>query len=139
MTAKEYLSQAYKIDNDINSKLEQVASLRDLATKATTTMSDMPGSPNRNIYKIENAVVKIMELEDEINSDINELISLKADITHMIKRVTNRQERTILEKRYLCFDTWEQISVDMGYSIQHTFRLHDKALREIDGFLKVES
>ena len=25
MTAKEYLSQAYKIDNDINSKLEQVA------------------------------------------------------------------------------------------------------------------
>ena len=47
--------------------------------------------------------------------------------------------RTILEKRYLCFDTWEQISVDMGYSIQHTFRLHDKALKEIDGFLKVES
>lgn len=49
MTAKEYLSQAYKIDNDINSKLEQVASLRDLATKATSTMSDTPGSPNRNI------------------------------------------------------------------------------------------
>lgn len=63
----------------------------------------------------------------------------KADITHMIKRVANRAERTILEKRYLCFDTWEQISVDMGYSIQHTFRLHDKALKEIDGFLKVES
>ena len=139
MTAKEYLSQAYKIDNDINSKLEQVASLRDLATKATTTISDMPGSPNRNIHKMENAIVKIVDLEDEINSDINELISLKADITHMIKRVTNRQERTILEKRYLCFDTWEQISVDMGYSIQHTFRLHDKALIEIDGFLKVES
>ena len=139
MTAKEYLSQAYKIDNDINSKLEQVASLRDLATKATTTMSDMPGRPNRNIYKMENAIIKIVDLEDEINSDINELISLKADITHMIKRVTNRQERTILEKRYLCFDTWEQISVDMGYSIQHTFRLHDKALREIDEFLKVES
>lgn len=139
MTAKEYFSQAYKIDNDINSKLEQVASLRDLATKATTTMSDMPGSPNRNIHKMENAIIKIVDLEDEINSDINELISLKADITHMIKRVTNRQERTVLEKRYLCFDTWEQISVDMGYSIQHTFRLHDKALREIDEFLKVES
>ncbi len=139
MTAKEYLSQAYKIDNDINSKLEQVASLRDLATKATTTMSDMPGSPNRNIHKMENAIIKIVDLEDEINSDINELISLKADITHMIKRVTNRQERTILEKRYLCFDTWEQISVDMNYSIQHTFRLHDKALGEIDEFLKVES
>lgn len=139
MTAKEYLSQAYKIDNDINSKLEQVASLRDLATKATSTISDMPGSPNRNIHKMEDAIVKIIALEDEINSDIHELISLKADITHIIKLVANRAERTILEKRYLCFDTWEQISVDMGYSIQHTFRLHDKALNEIDGFLKEES
>lgn len=105
----------------------------------TSTMSDMPGSPNRNIHKMEDAIVKIIALEDEINSDIHELISLKADITHMIKRVSNRAERTILEKRYLCFDTWEQISVDMGYSIQHTFRLHDKALKEIDGFLKVEN
>ena len=40
MTAKEYLSQAYKIDNDINSKLEQVASLRDLAIKATRFFED---------------------------------------------------------------------------------------------------
>ena len=136
MTAKEYLSQAYKIDNSINSKLEQVASLRDLATKATTTISDMPGSPNRNIHKMEDAIVKITDLEDEINADIQELISLKADIMHTIKRVGNRQERTILEKRYLCFETWEQISVDMSYSIQHTFRLHDKALEVTDGFLR---
>lgn len=139
MTAKEYLSQAYRIDNDINSKLEQIASLRDLATRATSTLTDMPGSPNRNIHRMEDAIIKIMALEDEINDDIHELISLKTDITHMIKRVSNRAERTVLEKRYLCFDTWEQISVDMGYSIQHTFRLHDKALREIDEFLKVES
>ena len=89
--------------------------------------------------RLDQALEKISLLEDEINSDIHELISLKADITHMIKRVSNRAERTILEKRYLCFDTWEQISADMGYSIQHTFRLHDKALKEIDGFLKVES
>lgn len=60
MTVKKYLSQAYKIDNDINSKLEQVASLRDLATKATSTMSDMPGSLNRNIHKMEDAIVKII-------------------------------------------------------------------------------
>jgi len=139
MTAKEYLSQAYRIDNDINSKLEQIASLRDLATRATSTLTDMPGSPNRNIHRMEDAIIKIMALEDEINDDIHELISLKTDITHTIKRVSNRAERTVLEKRYLCFDTWEQISVDMGYSIQHTFRLHDKALREIDEFLKVES
>ena len=44
MTVKEYLSQAYRIDQRINSKLEQVASLRALATKATSTLSDTPPS-----------------------------------------------------------------------------------------------
>ena len=36
----------------------------------------------------------------------------------------------LLEKRYLCFMPWEKIAVDMGYSIQHIYRLHDWALRE---------
>jgi hypothetical protein len=34
---------------------------------------------------------------------------------------------------------FEQISVDMGYSIQHTFRLHDKALKELAKIYEVES
>ena len=37
MTAKEYLSQAYRIDQRINSKLKQVSSLRELSTKATAS------------------------------------------------------------------------------------------------------
>ena len=39
---KEYLSQAFRIDQRIQSKMEQVASLNDLATRATATYSDMP-------------------------------------------------------------------------------------------------
>ena len=139
MTAKEYLSQALNIDRSINSKLEQVASLHELATKATVTMSDMPGSPNRYIRKMEDAIVKMVELENEIHSDIHTLVELKTEITHMIRRIENRDQQIILEQRYLCYNSWEQISVDMGYSIQHTFRLHDKALKEIEEFLKVES
>ena len=34
LSAKDYLSQAYRIDQRINSKIEQVQSLRDLAAKA---------------------------------------------------------------------------------------------------------
>ena len=36
MTVVEYLSQAYRLDLRINSKIEQVASLNDLALKATS-------------------------------------------------------------------------------------------------------
>ena len=86
MTVKEYLSQAYRIDQRINSKLEQVASLRALATKATSTLSDTPPSGSRNVQSMENVIVKIIDLENEINEDIDTLVDLKREIVGVIKR-----------------------------------------------------
>lgn len=130
MTAKEYLNQAYRLDQRINSKLEQVASLRDLTTKATATMSDMPGG-GRNVYKMQDIIGKIIDLENEINADIDQLVDLKREMVSAIKAVEDPEYQTLLELRYLCFKTWEQIAVEMDYSIQHIYRLRDKALTQI--------
>lgn len=138
MTSKEYLSQAYRIDQRINSKLEQVASLRNLANKVTATFSDMPHSPNKNIHSMENVIIKIIDLENEINKDIDGLVDLKSEVVAIIKAIMNPEFQTLLELRYLCFKTWEQIAVDMDYSLQHIFRIHNKALQNIS-FLKDES
>ena len=64
MTVKEYLSQAYRIDQRINSKLEQVASLRALATKATSTLSDTPPSGSRNVQSMENVIATKISSQD---------------------------------------------------------------------------
>lgn len=130
MTAKEYLNQAYRLDQRINSKLEQVMSLRDLTTKATATMSDMPGG-SRNVYKMQDIIGKIIDLENEINADIDQLVDLKREMVSAIKAVEDPEYQTLLELRYLCFKTWEQIAVEMNYSIQHIYRLRDKALTQI--------
>ena len=131
MTAKEYLAQAYRIDQRINSKLEQIVSLRELATKATSTLSDTPPSGSRNVHSMEGIIVKMMELENEINADIDVLVDLKKEIMSIIKKINNPEQQTLLELRYLCFKTWEQIAVDMGYSIQNAYKVHDRALENI--------
>ena len=131
MTAKEYLGQAYRLDQRINSKLEQVMSLRDLATKATSTLSDVAPSGIRNVHRMEDIIVKIVDLENEINRDIDNLVDLKREMVSVIKAVTDPELQTLLELRYLCFKSWEQIAVEMEYSIQHIFRLHDKSIKEI--------
>lgn len=131
MTVKEYLSQARLLDNRINAKIQQVASLNDLATSATATLSGMPHSPNRASSKMADAVVKIVDLQHEINDDIDQLVDLKREIMRLVKAMPNTEYQLILEKRYLCFMTWEQIAVDMGYSIQHVYRLHDNALKQV--------
>ena len=42
MTTKQYLKQTRYLDERINTKIAQVSSLHNLATKATSTLSDMP-------------------------------------------------------------------------------------------------
>lgn len=80
MTAKEYLGQAYRIDQRINSKMEQIASLNLLAQKATTVFNDMPGNSTRNIHRMEDVIIKIVDMESEINADIDKLVDLKKEI-----------------------------------------------------------
>ena len=114
MIVKDYLSQAYRIDQRINSKIEQVSSLHDLATKATQTLSDMPGSATRNTHRMEDVIIKIIDLENEINTEIDRLVDIKREIMCLINSVPNPEEQTLLELRYLCFKTWEQIAVIWG-------------------------
>lgn len=131
MNAKEYLGQAYRLDQRINSKLEQVASLNELATKCTSTLTGMPRNPNRGTSTMADAVGKIVDLQAEINSDIDRLVDLKREMVRLIKAVNNTECQTLLELRYLCFKTWEQIAVDMGYTTRNIHLLHKKALQMI--------
>ena len=131
MTAKEYLGQAYRLDQRINSKLEQVASLNELAMKCTSTLTGMPCNPNRGTSTMADAVGKIVDLQAEINSDIDRLVDLKREMVRLIKAVNNTECQTLLELRYLCFKTWEQIAVDMGYTTRNIHLLHKKALEMI--------
>lgn len=131
MTAKEYLKQARYLDERINMKIEQVASLHSLATKATSTLSDMPGSPTRNTHRMEDIIIKILMLENEINVDIDKLVDLKNEILSVIKGVDDSDSRLILEKRYINLETWEDIAAELNTSAPNIYRLHDKALRKI--------
>ena len=132
LTAKEYLSQAYRIDQRINSKLEQVRSLRELATKATATLSDMPRSSSPNFHRMEDFITKALDLESEINTELCRLIDIKREIVTVIKCVENYELQTLLEARYLCFKTWEEIAVEMHFDLRWVYRLHSRALDEVD-------
>ena len=77
MTVKEYLGQAYRLDQRINSKLEQLESLNCLATKCTSTLTGMPKNPSRSTSMMADAVAKIVDLQAVINHDIDLIVDLK--------------------------------------------------------------
>lgn len=132
MTAKEYLSQAYRLDQRIRSKQEQIASLNDLATSCTATMSGMPSAHNKGGSRMADAVGKIIDLENSIAADMEALVALKADIIHTINAVECVEYRLILEKRYISGKSWPEIAVDLGYKMRHLYKLHDEAINTIN-------
>lgn len=131
MNTQEYLSQAFKIDRQIDSKLAQIASLRVLAEKTNILMSDLPGSPTRKTDKMEEAVIKIVNLENEINGMIDEFIDLKVEISRTVFALDDMDCRTVLELRYLCFLRWEDIADKMKLGLRTVYRLHKKALKKL--------
>ena len=129
MTAKEYLSQARYLDARINTKIKQLEALNTLATSATSVLTGMPHSPNKATSKMADIVDKIVDLQAEINRDIDALVDLKSEMRSKLEMVPAEDYKAILEMRYLCFMSWEQIASNLGLSVPYTYKLHDRALK----------
>ena len=69
-----------------------------------------------------------IDLQCEINKDIDNLVGLKEEISQVIAGVEQTDLRMILEKRYLCFHSWEKIASEMFYDLRWLHRLHGRAL-----------
>ncbi|WP_353892919.1 DUF1492 domain-containing protein [Proteinivorax hydrogeniformans] len=132
MNAKEYLSQAMWLDQRINSKLEQLDTLRALAAKVGANLTEEKVSGGNNIKShVENTVAKIVDLENEINEDIDRLVDVKAEITGTINQVDDPISQIILEQRYINGKGWDEVAREIGFDIRTAFRAHGKALKEI--------
>jgi len=136
MTTKEYFEQALTLNKRINSKLDHLGTLRDMATKASATLSDMPHSGTRNVHRMEDIISKIVDLENEINGDIDRFVDMKREYMRIIGEIRNPVFQLVMEQRYLCCHTWDQISIELGYELRWLHRLHGRALQEAETALK---
>lgn len=75
MTNKEYLRQAYRLDQKINSDIEEVARLREMAGNISSPVlgDKVQTSRNRDGLFVRN-MEKILLLEEKINREIDALV-----------------------------------------------------------------
>lgn len=135
MTAKEYLGQAFYLDRKIRAKERQLESLRAHAVYTTPQFGDDSHTSVTLKSSLEEAVVKIVELEEYISEQIMNLVHLKQEICQAIKAINNPEYETLLEMRYLSFMKWDEISASLNYSRRYMFTVHGRALE----LVKIES
>jgi DNA-directed RNA polymerase specialized sigma subunit len=128
MNAKEYLSQAWYLDKRIKTKERQLDWLRSHAVYVSPKLAEVPKAPSIRRSPVEEAVVRITELEREINDSIAQLMRLKSEIADVIRSVNSMECKTLLEMRYLAFLAWDQVAAQLNYSQDYIYHLHRKAL-----------
>ena len=129
MTSKEYLRQAYRLNELIDSDAEELERLRDLSFKiAGGNYGERVISSGRKEPSFVRYIDEIDEMERKIHAELCELVLLKRNITQAINRMENREERLVLTYRYLSNKTWEQISSILSVSIRTVHRIHQSAL-----------
>ncbi len=132
MTAKEYLHQAYRLDQRINSNLEELAALREMASSISSPqLSERVQTSKQTDAPFVRNLEKIMALEDRINKEVNLLMELKDEIRAVITAVPNTDERMVLKYRYVHNYTWEQIGTELHADSRTVRRWHGKALQHV--------
>lgn len=136
MDAKTYLKQVELYDAHIDAKIEEVARLRSLITKVTTTWRDDVGTGSGNHDKIGETIAKIVDLQEEINKAIDAYVELKKDISKTMEQIGDPDQVAVLYKRYFQGEAWEQIACEMHMTFRNVCYIHGRALQAVESILK---
>lgn len=138
MTPKQYLMQAFKLDDEINRLIDERGAIYSTLLGSQELKHDKVKGSSKNTT--EDTYVRLAEYSEKIDEKIDELVNLKLEISEGIEKVPNQDLRAILSKRYIELKQFEKIAVDMNYDIRHIYRLHGHALQvfgdENEGLLK---
>lgn len=132
MTAKEYLQQLCRADVIINQRIQEKADLRSRLfsigsmdyAKEHVQMTLPTGSG------YEREIVKLIDLENEIDGLIDTYVNLKHKVIEQLHELNNIDQIKILYKRYVLGEKFEQIAVDLNFSIRNVYKIHGHALQE---------
>lgn len=132
MTAKELLKGIIKLRKAIDYRKFKIEMLEAEAEKVTVPITGMPHSPSPDPSPMATAICEKIDLEREIK----ELTEKRKSLIAQIELLDNEDYQKLLKKRYEREEKWADISAIIGYSLNYTYRLHRRAIYELDCILE---
>lgn len=126
--AKDYFAQIRKTDRLIKRLTDTVFTLRSSLTSQSYELNPDKVQTSGPKNTLEETVAKIVDLEADINRRIDELVDMKQEAFTMINRIPDLDQQNILIGRYIQLKKWEDIALELNFSIQWVYELHGKGL-----------
>ena len=130
MTAKEYLQQAYKLERQIKLDELKLEAMRS-SVYGSSINYEYSGGQNGQKDGFSLALANVMAYETYVKGEIYTLTQKRVEIEKTINTVSDDVQKEILTRRYLLYQKWELIAVEMDRDLRWIYRLHGKALENL--------
>ena len=129
---KEYLTGYRTACKRIENLKEQLESLWEIEQSIKSQqMSDMPKGSSRH-QDLSDLMVKLEDLQERIDDAITESCRIKLEIEEALWKLEDAEESRVLRYRYIYFIRCSEISKIMNYSRTQVWRIHDKAIKNLE-------
>ena len=126
--AKEYFAQIRKTDRLIQRLTDTVNTLRSGLTSQSYELKPDKVQTSGPKDTLGETIAKIMSLEDDINTRIDELVTMKNATLKAIQILPDFDQQNVLIARYIDGKKWLDIAFDLNFSISQVYKIHGKAL-----------
>ena len=132
MTAREYLNQAYRLEQRMALDRERLKDLRALSLSVSSPGLEPRYNPNcPTEAPFVNIVHRIVDQEEKVARELRMLVKLKIEIQEIIDRLSDADERLVLTYRYLKSMSWSQIADRLYVNERTVRRWHSNGLSHI--------
>lgn len=135
MKAKNYLLGIKLLDNKIQNKKLEIQTLYTLVESVTIQPKEVNVQTSAPEDRLADTLAKIVDMKDELQTEMNELLNIKFQTVKLIRELQDDVYVNILIRRYVKYDSWEDIAHDLGYTERTVFRKHGLALLEFQKIL----
>lgn len=122
-----YLRSAWYYQKKADFLNEKILVLRSKAQKMTTSFQDVPTFGGFADHR-QQVIAEMVDLEREYGKSMMMCRNKAKEIEFVIGLLENHQEKIVLEMRYLHYDNWLDIAINLNYSVQMIYKIHGRAL-----------
>ena len=132
MTVKEYLRQAYLLDQRIKSYSIECDELRQMAQSISSPGFEEHYNASKNTdAPYIRTLEKLWDMEEKVLREQENLVCLKAQIREVIAQVDNPEQQAVLRYRYIHNYSWPRIADIVLVDETTVRRWHNKAIAKI--------
>ena len=106
---------------------------REMAMQATGRTDAIRVSGTGDRSKVEKYILELWDVHNELQEEIARLMKKSREAEKLIRTLEDDRHRAVLELRYLCAMTWEEIAQKTNFTVRWAHKLHKEAMDALAG------